>query len=671
MSAPADVSLLERPLETRPSEPPQKDRSELPRTIPPLLILGIGVAMLMREGGFETKTWYPAALACLGLAIVMAYVGVRPPSRIRLVLLLVLLGYVALTYLSVLWADVRDVAWQGANLTFLYAVVFTCTAVSRLSTKTTALLVFAYGTGVALVGCGVVAIAAHGAADPGSSTLYGGRLSEPTGYPNATAAIFALALWALLGVVLQEGLNRWLRAGALGVVGVLAGLNVLCQSRGSVFTLPLVVVLFLLLARRRMIATVVVGAVALTTAAMTPMLLRVFRADSVAERHDQLSTALVALAISGVVLGVAGLALPWLDRAPRLSLRNRRLLRLGLAAVAAVVVLGVAVSGSPGRRASDGWDSFKNGGNPSGSSRFIGLGSNRYDFWRVGLLEFRDHPVLGIGVDNFAAPYIVERRSDEQPLYPHSLWVRVVSQTGVVGALLFTAFFALAVIAALMTRPGLPRSLVGGLLAGVGAWFLHAQVDWLWEMPALGFGAFALLGLAVGVEDRGVSVWRPLSRGQLTAFRLAGMTGAALAVLSLGIPWLAGRYQRQALSAWPDDPVGAIAAAHRAAQIDRVSDGPLILSGAMQSQAGDYEGMRSDFAAAVSRNAYSWYSELELAVANSVLGDQTQAIEHARRAHELNPRDTTVMYVVRTIERGERVDPTVVDREIVGTDPTT
>ena len=670
MSAPADVGLLEKPAETLPPEPPTKDRGALARTIPALLILTMGVAMLTRDGGFEPKTWYPAALACLGLAVVMVYVGVGPPTGIRLVLMLVLLGYVVLAYLSTMWADVRGIAWQGANLTLLYAVVFACTAVSRLSTRTTALLVTAYSTGIALVGCGVMAIAAHGAADPDSSTLFGGRLSAPTGYPNATAAIFALALWALLGVVLQEGLSRPLRASALGVVGVLACLNVLCQSRGSVFTLPLVLLLFLVLARRRIVATVVIGALALTTAAMTPLLLRVFRADTVAERHDELTTALVALAISGVVLGLAGLALPWLDRTPRPSPRVRRLLRIGLAVAAVVVVLVTVVAGSPGTHVSNGWNSFKNGGTPSGSSRFVGLGSNRYDFWRVGLLEFRDHPVVGIGVDNFAAPYLLQRRSDEQPLYPHSLWVRVLSQTGVVGALLLVGFFALAGIAALRARPGLPRSLVGGLLTGVGAWFFHAQVDWLWEMPALGFGAFALLGLAVGVEDRSSPVRRPVSRRRLTALRVAGIVGATLAALSLGIPWLAGRYQRQALSAWPDDAVGAIAAAHRAAQINRVSDDPLVLSGAMYSREGDFEAMRSDFAAAVSRNRFNWFSELELAVANSMLGDQAEALVHVQRAHALNPRDTTIAGVQRAIERGDRVDPAAVDQEIAGTDPT-
>lgn len=638
------------------------------RALPPFVVLAVGVAILTRDGGFDPETWYPAALLCLGLAVVMAYVGVAPPDGVAATATAVLAGYVVLTFLSVLWADVDDVAWQGANLTLLYAIVFSCTSLGRLTALQTAALVTAFGGGIALVGVWTVARGAFGDADPADAILYAGRLSEPTGYPNATAAVFAIGLWAMLGVALQADLPRGLRAAALGLAGVLAGLNLLCQSRGSVFTLPAVIILFLVLAHRRGLAAGLLAVVGAVTAAAAPVLLDVFPAATAQARRDTLADSFVVLLAMGGILAAAGLALPRLDRLPSPAPAARRRLRLVGVLVALAVVAGALALGSPGSRLSAGWDSFKNGGVPQGTSRFVGLGSNRYDFWRVGLEEFREHPVVGIGVDNFSVPYLERRRSLEQPLYPHSLWVRVASQTGVVGSMLLVVFFALAAFVALRRRPGLPRSLVGGLLTGAGAWLAHAQVDWLWEMPALGFAAFALLGLAVGVGSPRRATQH--ARGRRRLAPITGIVLALIAAVSFGVPWLGARYESRAVSLWSSDPAEAVAFARRAATIDPVRDDPLVLAGAMHSRLHEYGKMRDDFAQAVGRNPFNWYAELELAVAYSALGRPADARRHARRAAELNPRDPIVRRTRAALERGDRVDPASVDRAIVLSDPT-
>ena len=51
----------------------------------------------------------------------------------------------------------------------------------------------AFSTAVAVVGVVTVAHAAH-AAHPASAFI-DSRLADPTGYPNATAALFLLAFW--------------------------------------------------------------------------------------------------------------------------------------------------------------------------------------------------------------------------------------------------------------------------------------------------------------------------------------------------------------------------------------------------------------------------------------------------------------------------------------------
>src|SRR5207302_7556647 len=107
------------------------------------------------------------------------------------------------------------------------------------------------------------------------------------------------------------------------------------------------------------------------------------------------------------------------------------------------------------------------------SSHFTsGLGNNRYDFWRVALIELRAHPAAGVGADNFAEDYVRLRRSSEEPLYPHSLELRVLAQTGVVGALLFAGFL---IAAAVATIPTFGR---GDLAAGAARAGVVAAAYW-------------------------------------------------------------------------------------------------------------------------------------------------------------------------------------------------
>src|SRR5439155_2016395 len=91
----------------------------------------------------------------------------------------------------------------------------------------------------------------------------------------------------------------------------------------------------------------------------------------------------------------------------------------------------------PGHFFTKQWRSFKHlPRKDTASSHFFSLGSNRYDFWRVALDEFRDHPVAGIGARGFYNAYLVEGRSSETPQRAHSLELDVLSETGIVGFVL-------------------------------------------------------------------------------------------------------------------------------------------------------------------------------------------------------------------------------------------
>ena len=76
----------------------------------------------------------------------------------------------------------------------------------------------------------------------------------------------------------------------------------------------------------------------------------------------------------------------------------------------------------------------------------------------------------------------------------------LLAQTGAIGTTLFAAFAAAAGLAAYRKRRegAAQASLVAGGVTAFAYWMLHGSVDWLWEFPALGLGAFLLLGLAIG-----------------------------------------------------------------------------------------------------------------------------------------------------------------------------
>ena len=643
------------------------------RLIPVAVVLATSVVLLRAGGGFAPTTWYPAALFCLGLLVVTAIgdgVELRLPSRSSRVAAAALLAYAGWAFLSLLWADVPADAWQGANLTLLYALVFVIAARSRVPTRSAQWLVLAYAVAVAVVGLAVIWAAARGTADPNSGVLLGGRLAGPTSYPNATAAAFAIACWPTLALVLEETLPVLARAVALGTVASLVALNLLCQSRGSIFTLPLVLGVFLLLARRRGIALIVVGAVAVTVVSASPTLLAVYSADTAEARRDALGSALIAILVSAVVLGAAGFLLPLLDRLPRPRGRALLVIRASLALAATLAFVAVLAAASPETRARNAWHDFRHTGVPAGSSHFSGLGSNRYDFWRVGLQEFRQHPVAGIGVDNFIVPYLKRRQSDEQPLYPHSLVVRVLSQTGLVGSILLVLFFAAAMVAVLSGSPVRARTLGGGVVTGVTAWLAHGMADWLWEMPALGFAAFALLGLAVGM-GRESGLAGAARRRAVWPRRLLTVTGSVVvlaAAVSFAVPWFAVRDEQRAVAGWRFDLDGSRAALDRAARLNPLSDRPYVLVGAIDGRVGALRRMRSDFEHAVSRNPVDWYAQLELAVAASATGDRAAALVAARTANELNPREEMTARVLRGIVRGHPLKPADVDRAFLEAD---
>jgi tetratricopeptide (TPR) repeat protein len=648
-----------------------------PALLPAVLALPVFVLWLAADAGFAPVVWYPGALFLLGalavalLALPAARTAVRGPTAWAIGLLA---AYAAWSYLSIAWADVRGDAWDGANRTLLYVTVFALFAALpwRRPAAETALGAFALGT--VAVALGTLASALD--SDTPVRFFIDGRFSEPAGYPNANAALFLAAVWPSLHLASRHAAAPLVRGLFLAAAGFLVGMAILAQSRGAIFAVPIVAVLFLALVPGRARPLLALTAVGTVTALALGPLLDVYRAaDAPATLHDSLERAALGLGWTSLALAAIGVAWGVLDRRVALSARDSR--RLDRAAVAAValaaavaLLVGVARVGDPFAWLGDRWDEFTATGTPAFETGrlSVDLGSNRYDFWRVALRQLGDAPLHGVGADNFALDYVRERRSDEEPLYPHSLVVRALSQTGVVGVLLLAGFLACALAAARRARGRLdPRDAAVAAVAVVtfGYWAVHGSVDWFWEFPGLSAPAFAWLGIAVALgrpEHPPLPRVRPPRAWLRPAGAVLGALAGVAAAFSLALPWLASRQVELAAREWRDDPAAAFARLDSAASLNRLDDRPFLIAGAIAGRLGDREAMREAFAHALERNPGNWYSHVELALVDAQEGRRAEALARLARARELNPGEPVIGLVEGRIRRGEPVSVRAVDR---------
>jgi tetratricopeptide (TPR) repeat protein len=583
-----------------------------------------------------------------------------------------LAGFTLWSALSLAWAGDRGEAWDAANRTLVYLAVYGIFLLWPWRARHGACLLGAYALGVAAIAAATL-VSLLSSDDP-YSFFIGGRYAEPVGYLNANCALFLSAVWPAAFLASRRETPWWLRGLFLASAGFLLEQAILPQSRGSLFVLPVVLVLYVALVPGRARSLLVLGPVCLTAYLVRGPLLDLYPAW----RDQTLPAALDALAEpllgSAVALFALGTVYGLVDRFAPLPSDVARLgawivgVLTGIAAVAAALVL-LVVYGNPVTRAQDAWDEFSAGQQFEESSSYFGasLGSNRYDFWRVALGELRDSPVAGAGAGNFADAYLRERESPEEPLYPHSLPVMVLSQTGIVGGVLFFGFLGAALAAVWAGRSR--RSPLGNAVAGAAVvtflyWALHGSLDWFWEFPGLAAPAFAWLGLAAAL-DRPVAVpaERPAewTRGRVPAAALYTLI-VVVAAISLTLPWLAAREVERAADTWRSSPEDAYAILDRARLLNPLSARADLVAGAIAMREEDFARAEESFARALDRHPDSWYAELELGVIASLEGRSDEALARLDRAEELNPLEETVDIVREGLLSGEPVDPHVLDR---------
>jgi O-antigen ligase len=639
--------------------------------------VGILAWFAAANGGYDASTWYPGALIVLGL-VTIGLVTLPAPQvpRIVLVAALALLAYAAWSYLSIGWAAQDGDAWDGANRSLLYALCFALFALWRPRARPAVALLVLYSLGVATIGL-VELLRATSAVDP-RPFFSEGRFASPAGYMNANVALWFSALWVAVALAARRELAPVLRGLLVAAAVLLCGLAVLGQSRGWLFIAPLGALAFVALTPQRVRTVLTLALVVVATGTVTGTLLDVYRAAGERGFADAVSSAgralLLAAAVAGVVAALIGIA----DRRARPSPEQSRRAGRALAVLATVVAVGgcvvfVAAEGSPFTVASKAWHEFKTEPSPyGGQSRFTGsLGTHRFDFWRVAWHEFGRRPLTGIGADNFQEAYLAQRHSDNAPKYPHSVELRALSQTGLVGAALLLVGIGAALGAAVLAirrRSGLGSAAAAAAAASFVYWLLHGSIDWFWEFPALGAAAFGLLGLAAGLLPRRSRPPEPAARRGGPARALAApavvMVLALLAALSLGAPWLSELEQRQAVSSWTTDPAGAFDHLDSAASLNPLSPTPKLFAGSIALRLGQRARAERFFREAIGRDPGDAYAHLELGALLAQSGRKPAALATLVQAARLDPRDDITAGVLRRVRRGKPVDIAGVNREL-------
>jgi O-Antigen ligase len=159
-----------------------------------------------------------------------------------------------------------------------------------------------------------------------------------------------------------------------------------------------------------------------------------------------------------------------------------------------------------------------------------GSSSNRWRWWKEAWNAFTDKPLQGTGAGTFELVDRVQRNSPLATIEPHSVPLQFLSETGIVGVLLYAAVVVSAVIAILRrerTRAWLALAL------GATFCFVHSWIDIDWDFIAVQGPLFLTLGALVSgpaTPTPGRRRW--LVSGAIGVCALAGL-------YSVTSPWLA------------------------------------------------------------------------------------------------------------------------------------
>jgi hypothetical protein len=476
---------------------PMRPPLPLPRLLVALLALLGPTAIAFADGGYFEGA-RAAGLIGAGVVLALTALVADRPARASRPALFALVGLAALTAwtaLSTRWAPLADPAWARVERDALYLAALVAVALLLREPRALARLaepVLLAGI-VVVVGYGLLGRLLPDVLDVVSSPSAGGRLDQPLTYWNAMGALAAMGAVLAARVAGDDTRAPLLRAlAAAAAVPLLVALY-LTFSRGALAACAAGLVVLLALAPtftqlRAVAITAEAGVIGAGLAAASPYV------RTLHGSHPALQGAAVLVALLAVML-LAALTQAWAARVEaagttrlgRLPLpRHHGWLAAGV--VAAMLVVPVVIA------AGSDTPSSVDPRFGSSTSRLASADSPRYEYWRVAVDAFADHPLDGVGAGGFSVAWL-ERRHDANPARnAHSLPIETLAELGLVGALalaLLAAGIALAARRAFVADPALAI----GPIAALAAYAFHTSIDWDWEIPGLTLVAVALAGL--------------------------------------------------------------------------------------------------------------------------------------------------------------------------------
>jgi O-Antigen ligase len=401
-------------------------------------------------------------------------------------------------------------------------------------------------------------------------------------------------------------------------------------------------------------------------------LLDVFKASNSTNallKHSAERAGTAALVLCGAVLllGTLLAAAETLRRRPPLSARARRWVGTALAVLAVAVTAAggtVATHGHPFRFIERQWNGFSHAQtNYSSQSHFLDVGSGRYDFWRVALDAFVSHPIGGLGQDNFGDYYLLHGHTGEEPSWPHSIELRLLASTGIVGFALFAVFLVAAVRAALRarSREGLTATVAGAALLPLVVWMIHGSIDWFWEMPALSGPSLGFLAVAIGLGEQQRGFLMSVEPSEPVRLRWKPVAVAVplflVCVTVLGFSYLSAREVSIATNIASRDPNEALHDLKLAADLNPLSSIAGRLAGTVALHEHEYAIAERRFEQSLSNQPEGWFSWLGAGLAASALGQRTTAHRDFADADRIESHQPAVTTALKRVYSAHPLSP--------------
>ncbi|TML73227.1 MAG: hypothetical protein E6G13_03860 [Actinobacteria bacterium] len=581
------------------------------------------VALLFGHGSSDSRLFWIGGATIL---VAVAAAIWRPPalSGPALGLLLSLAALAIWQALTIAWSIQPARSWDYANRGLVYF------AFASLGVLLAGVPRSWIAAGLGALFTLTLLVALTGKVFPGIEPDYArlARLRWPLAYWNQLALVAALTV--PLGLWLAGRRERPLRARVAGALHVYLAVVavVLTFSRFGIALAVAGAIVWTWLEREQhesfgaLVAAVPPGVVVAGIALALPGI-RANGATHHERARDGAIFAVLVVAGLAVTTAVASVALRREPDAPA----RRRFVRAAAGAFGALVVLALVVlivhAGGPGDFVRARWHEFTSAQSVNNVQRLGSASSgNRWLWWQQSWHAFTHHPGGGTGAGTFGlTSTVAAHNSIQATVEPHNTPLQFLTETGIVGLLLYAAAVASIVVGFLRgprDRPTLALAVVLAL-----GW-VHSLVDIDWSFVA----TQAPLFLAAGVVAA-----RP-APAEARARRLLALAAAAvcgLAVLySLFAPWYSGRRVDAFFSAFGrGDLPAARAALDDAHTLNPLAIEPLLLLGTID----DTDRPFLDATKREPRNPETWY---ELATHYARDGKWGKALAAANRSYFLD-----------------------------------